>query len=72
MKLPFAALLALLQGISIAQAHGYRVGNLEIVHPAIMVPSPKSDCSCVHVKITNHAKWTEYFLGAVISAAAGH
>ena len=69
MKFALAALLILVAG-NAAQAHGYRVGNLEITHPAIMVPSAHSDCSCAHVKIINHGAQTEYFLGAVISAAA--
>ena len=53
-----------------ALAHGYHAGPLEITHPAIMVPSGKSDCSCAHVKIVNHGKQSEFFLGAVISAAS--
>ncbi len=53
-----------------ALAHGYHAGPLEITHPSIMVPSEKSDCSCAHVKIINHGKQTEYFLGAVIAAAS--
>jgi copper(I)-binding protein len=54
---------------SAAQAHSYRVGNLEIVHPAIMVPQVKSDCTCAHVTIINHGSETEYFLGADIAIA---
>ena len=53
-----------------AQAHSYRVGNLEIVHPAIMVPQANSDCTCVHVTIINHGSETEYFLGADIAIAS--
>jgi periplasmic copper chaperone A len=52
-----------------AQAHSYRIGNLEIVHPAIMVPQANSDCTCAHVTITNHGSETEYFLGADIAVA---
>jgi copper(I)-binding protein len=52
-----------------AQAHSYRFGNLEIVHPAIMVPQANSDCTCAHVKIINHGSETEYFLGADIAIA---
>ena len=51
--------------VNAALAHGYHAGPLEITHPAIMVPSPQSDCSCAHVKIINHGSQTEYFLGAV-------
>jgi len=54
---------------SAAQAHSYRVGNLKIVHPAIMVPQVKSDCTCAHVTIINHGSETEYFLGADIAIA---
>ena len=52
-----------------AQAHSYRIGNLEIVHPAIMVPQANSDCTCAHVTIVNHGSETEYFLGADIELA---
>lgn len=52
-----------------AQAHSYRIGNLEIVHPAIMVPQANSDCTCAHVTITNYGSETEYFLGADIAVA---
>lgn len=53
-----------------AQAHSYRIGNLEILHPAIMVPQANSDCTCAHVTITNHGSETEYFLGADIEVAS--
>jgi periplasmic copper chaperone A len=53
-----------------AQAHSYRIGNLEILHPAIMVPRANSDCTCANVKIINHGSETEYFLGADIEAAS--
>ena len=56
--------------VNAALAHGYHAGSLEITHPAIMVPSPRSDCSCAHVKIINHGSQTEYFLGAAIAAAS--
>ena len=52
-----------------AQAHSYRIGNLEIVHPAIMVPQANSNCTCAHVTIINHGPETEYFLGADIAIA---
>jgi copper(I)-binding protein len=52
-----------------AQAHSYRIGSLEIVHPAIMVPQANSDCTCAHVTIINHGSETEYFLGADIEVA---
>jgi copper(I)-binding protein len=52
-----------------AAAHSYRIGDLEIVHPAIVVPQPNSDCTCAHVTIINHGHETEYFLGAVIAIA---
>ena len=52
-----------------AQAHSYRIGNLEILHPAIMVPQANSDCTCAHVTIINHGSETEYFLGADIAVA---
>jgi periplasmic copper chaperone A len=55
---------------SAAQAHSYRIGNLEILHPAIMVPQANSDCTCAHVTITNHGPETEYFLGADIAIAS--
>jgi copper(I)-binding protein len=55
---------------SAAQAHSYRIGNLEIVHPAIMVPQANSDCTCAHVTIINHGSETEYFLGADIEVAS--
>lgn len=61
--------LVLMLSASNSLAHGYRAGPLEITHPAIMVPTPQSDCSCAHVKIVNHGSQPEYFLGAVISAA---
>lgn len=52
-----------------AQAHSYRIGNLEIVHPAIMVPKENSNCTCAHVTITNRGSEIEYFLGAEIAIA---
>jgi copper(I)-binding protein len=70
MRLALAILVALTQVIPVANAHGYRVGSLEIVHPAIMVPGPQSDCSCAHVKFINHGTRSEYFLGATISASS--
>jgi periplasmic copper chaperone A len=60
----------LLFAVSAAQAHSYRIGNLEIVHPAIMVPQENSDCTCAHVTIINHGSETEYFLGADIEVAS--
>jgi copper(I)-binding protein len=54
---------------SAAQAHSYRVGHLEIVHPAIMVPQANSDCTCAHVTIINHGPEIEYFLGADVAIA---
>lgn len=69
MRFAIATIILVASG-SVALAHGYRVGTLEITHPSIMVPSEKSDCSCAHVKITNHGAKTEYFLGAEISAAS--
>lgn len=54
---------------SAAHAHSYRVGNLEIVHPTIIVPQANSDCTCAHVMIINHGPETEYFLGADIAIA---
>jgi periplasmic copper chaperone A len=53
-----------------AHAHSYRVGNLEILHPAITVPQSSSDCTCAHVTIVNHGSKTEYFLGADIEIAS--
>lgn len=52
-----------------AAAHGYRFGELEIVHPVILVPSSQADCTCAHLKIINHGAQTEYFLGARIGVA---
>lgn len=57
-------------GACAAQAHSYRIGNLEIIHPAIMVPEANSDCTCAHVTIINHGSEPEYFLGADIAAAS--
>lgn len=59
----------MLFGACATQAHSYRIGNLEIVHPTIMVPQANSDCTCAHVTITNHGTETEYFLGADIAIA---
>ena len=69
MRIALAAMM-LIAGSSATLAHGYRIGDLEILHPAIMVPSPQSDCSCAHVKIINHGSRSEYFLGADIVAAS--
>jgi hypothetical protein len=60
-----------LAAASQALAHGYRFGDLEILHPAIMAPVARTGCTCAHVKIVNHGNQTEYFLGARISVA-GH
>ena len=59
----------LLFAVGAVQAHSYHIGNLEIVHPAIMVPQANSDCTCAHVTIVNHGSETEYFLGADIEVA---
>ncbi len=63
------AIALLLLAVSPVQAHSYRIGDLEIVHPAIIVPQENSDCTCAHVTITNHGSKTEYFLGADIEVA---
>jgi len=63
-------LALLLCAVSPVQAHSYRIGDLEIIHPAIMVPQANSDCTCAHVTIVNHGSETEYFLGADIAAAS--
>jgi copper(I)-binding protein len=52
-----------------ALAHVYNVGDLEIHHPVIMVPTAQSDCSCAHVKIVNRGTKAVYFLGADIAVA---
>ena len=64
------AIALMLFGACAAQAHSYRIGNLEIVHPAIMVPEANSDCTCAHVTITNHGSEPEYFLGADVQSPA--
>ena len=69
MKTTVSIAFLLLSAIA-AQAHSYRIGNLEIIHPAIMVPEANSDCTCTHVTITNHGPKTEYFLGAEIAMAS--
>lgn len=69
MKSASMALCLVLTASGPALAHGYRFGDLEIVHPAVMVPSGQTDCSCAHVKIVNHGTATEYLLGASIAAA---
>ena len=56
--------------IGSVQAHSYRIGDLEIIHPTIMVPQENSDCTCAHVTIVNHGSETEYFLGADIEVAS--
>ena len=63
------SLALVLLATSPARAHSYRIGNLQIVHPAIMVPQDNSDCTCAHVTIINHGPETEYFLGADIAIA---
>ncbi len=55
--------------VSAAQAHSYRIGDLEIVHPTIIVPQANSDCTCAHVTIINHGTKIEFFLGADIAIA---
>jgi copper(I)-binding protein len=69
MRTAISIVLALLAA-GAAQAHSYRIGNLEILHPAIMVPQANSDCTCAHVTIINHGPETEYFLGADIEVAS--
>ena len=68
-RLALAGALPLLLA-DFAAAHSYRIGDLEIVHPAIMVPQPQSNCTCAHVKIINHGHETEFFLGAAIAIAS--
>jgi copper(I)-binding protein len=64
------AVASLLMLAQTAAGHSYRIGDLEIVHPAIMVPQENSDCTCAHVTIINHGSETEYFLGADIEVAS--
>jgi copper(I)-binding protein len=52
-----------------AQAHSVRVGNLEFVHPVIMVPRPGLDHTCAHVKIINYGDRVEYFRGVRLNVA---
>jgi copper(I)-binding protein len=70
MKRVVPSLVFLLFGVVQAQAHSLRVGNLEIVHPAITVPRPHADHTCAHMKISNRGVQTEYFLGARIGIAS--
>jgi periplasmic copper chaperone A len=66
----FAISMAMLfLAASEGKAHAYRIGDLEISHPAIMVPQENSSCACAHVTIINHGSETEYFLGADIAIA---
>jgi copper(I)-binding protein len=64
------SIVLMLLAAGAAQGHSYRIGNLEILHPAIMVPQANSDCTCAHVTIINHGPATEYFLGADIEVAS--
>ena len=66
----YTLLLTLLMP-DMVQAHGYVFGELEILHPTIVIVAPKGsfDCACAHVKIINHGGETEYFLGAEIAIA---
>ena len=50
-----------------ALRHFCRIANLEIVHPAPIVPQSSSDCTCADVTIINHGSEAEYFLGADIA-----
>ena len=70
MKLARLILIFSLFSAAEALAHGYHIGNLEIVHPAIMMPQVISNCTCAHVTIINHGSGTEYFLGADIPIAS--
>lgn len=69
MKLAGFISVVFLLSVAEVLAHGYHIGNLEIVHPAITVPQANSDCTCAHVTIINHGTETEYFLGADIAIA---
>ncbi len=64
MKRVLPSLVSLLLGVIQAPAHTLRVGNLEIVHPAITVPRLHSGSTCAHMKIVNQGVQTEYLLGA--------
>ena len=63
------AIAFLLTAATAALGHSYRIGNLDIVHPAIMVPQASIDCTCAHVTVINHGSEKEYFLGADIAIA---
>jgi periplasmic copper chaperone A len=66
----FAISMAMLfLAASEGRAHTYRIGDLEIAHPAIMAPQGNPECACAHVTIINHGSETEYFLGADIAIA---
>ena len=63
------AFALLLPAATSAQGHFYRIGNLEIVHRAIMQSEANSDCTCAAVTLINHGAETAYFLGADLAIA---
>jgi copper(I)-binding protein len=59
LALMVASMFMLTQSVA---AHSYRIGDLEIVHPAIMVPQANSNCTCAHVTIINDLHRHEWCL----------
>ena len=62
-----AALLLLTAGA--AFAHSYRVGVIEIIHPAIKVPDAGVDSTCANATIVNHGAEADYLVKAEIALA---
>ncbi len=66
---PAAVALAALLGSSLpANAHGYKFGAIEILHPAIVETGAGQ--SCAHLLIRNSGPSTDYFLGARVDAGS--
>jgi copper(I)-binding protein len=57
-----ASLILAILAAGAAHAHSYRVGNIEIVHPYIMVPAAGSRCTCADATIINHGQVTDYLV----------
>jgi copper(I)-binding protein len=63
------ALVALLASVCLASAHEYKTGDLTIGHPWIRATPAGAKTAGGYLKITNHGKQTEKFVGGSATGA---
>jgi copper(I)-binding protein len=71
MKRVFSIAGVLALAIAAAQAHSIRAGELEVVHPVIVVPQAGAANTCAHLRIINHGEYADYLRGIRLDIAGG-